>query len=104
MEKTNKRKPKVRFNMTRLLLTVVVVVLVVVFSISAKNIIDLKIEQNQLKKENKELRAQKKKLEEELEQINDENYIEEQARKQLNMVKPGEILYILESENEEEDE
>ena len=38
----------------------------------------------------------------EFENINDKNYIEQQARKQLNMVKPGEIVYIIDGEDEDD--
>ena len=87
-----------RLNQIRIAIFVVVVVLFVVVTMSIKNVFDLKVEQHELKKENQELQEEKEALEKEFENINDKNYIEKQARKQLNMVKPGEIVYIIEEE------
>lgn len=87
-----------RINHLRIGIFVVVVVLFVVVTMSIKNVLDLTVEQHELKKENEDLTEQKAALEKEFENINDKNYIEEQARRQLNMVKPGEIVYIIEEE------
>ena len=76
----------------------VVIILTVVVGMSIKSVLDLTIEQHQLKKENASLKEKKAALEKEFENINDKGYIEEQARKQLNMVKPGEIGYIIDDE------
>jgi cell division protein FtsB len=77
----------------------VVIILAVVVGMSVKNVLELSYEQHQLKMENASLKEKKAALEREFENINDKNYIEEQARKQLNMVKPGEIVYIIEEED-----
>ena len=42
-------------------------------------------------------------LEAELENVNDLEYIEEQARIQLRMIKPGEILFVLDKEQDKDD-
>lgn len=94
-----RRKKRVRINKTRMALTVIILVVGVFFALSVKNIVDLRIEQHHLKKQNVELKAEKKKLEAELKNVNDKNYIEEQARTQLNMIKPGEILYITDDDD-----
>ena len=78
----------------------VVVILGVIVGMSVKNVLELSIEQHQLKKENASLKEKKAALEREFENINDKDYIEEQARKQLNMVKPGEIVYIIDEEED----
>lgn len=97
--RTGKRKKKkFRLNYTRLILTIIIVVVLVVLGLSVKNIVDLKLEQKTLKQESAQLKAEKQKLEEELKSVNDLDYIEEQARTQLNMIKPGEILYITEDQ------
>ena len=91
-----------RLNHIRIAIFIVVIVLFVVVTMSIKNVLDLTLEQHELKQENQELQEKKAALEEEFENINDKNYIEKQAREQLNMVKPGEIVYILEEENKKE--
>ena len=42
-------------------------------------------------------------MKKEKKEVIDPDYIEDQARKQLKMVKPGEILYILPDEDEKKD-
>lgn len=79
----------------------IVVILAVFVGMSVKNVLELTLEQHQLKKENASLKEKKAALEKEFENINDKDYIEEQARKQLNMVKPGEIVYIIEGEEDD---
>ncbi len=79
----------------------IVVILAVFVGMSVKNVLELSLEQHQLKKENASLKEKKAALEKEFENINDKDYIEEQARKQLNMVKPGEIVYIIEGEEDD---
>lgn len=62
---------------------------------SVFNVISLKMAESQTVKENKELMEQKKRLETIYSQVNSPEYIEQQARQQLKMIKPGEILYVL---------
>lgn len=93
-----RKKKKMHLNMSRLLFRVVIVVLVCVTALSIRKIVLLKIEQSELKEQQKALKDKRTKLKNELKNIDDKNYIEEQARKQLNMVKPGEILYMIEKD------
>ena len=93
-----RKKKKMHLNMSRLLFRVVIVVLVCVTALSIRKIVLLKIEQSELKEQQKVLKEKRTKLKNELKNIDDKNYIEEQARKQLNMVKPGEILYMIEKD------
>lgn len=99
-----KKKKKVRINRGRMALTVIVVVLIAVLGVSVKNIFDLRAEQKALNEEHKALTSEKEALEEELKNVNDYDYIEEQARIQLKMIKPGEIMYILEDEQEDNEQ
>ena len=90
-----KKKKKLRVNVLRFSMTVFIVVLILVFAFSIKNIVGLHREHNRLEKEETGLSQQKAKLERELKHINDDNYIEEQARMKLKLVKPGEIIYVI---------
>ncbi len=81
-------------------LTVIVTVLIAVVGVSVKNIFSLRLEQKELQAANSQLTAEKASLKDELKNVNDEEYIEEQARIQLKLIKPGEVLYIL---NENQD-
>ena len=104
MKRTRSARKRNRMNGMRLFLTGVIVVLLVVFLLSVKNIIDLRQEQDQLKETNTVLQEQRAELETELKSVGEDSYIEEQARTQLNMVKPGEILYVLDQGDDEDDQ
>ena len=93
-ERRRRRRRRRWLNPTRILLITVVAALVIVFGVSAKTIVDLWSEKGDLEKAQLELELQK---------VNDLNYIEEQARKQLNMVKPGEVLYIKDKSKQDEE-
>ena len=62
---------------------------------SAFKIVSLLYEKSKLEDEHDRLAALKERLEQELESVNSPEYIEQQARSHLRLVKPGEILYIL---------
>ena len=98
-----RRKKKIRLNKGRILLTVIVIMLIAVVGISVKTVFDLRAEQKNLENENQNLQQQQEALRAELENVNDLEYIEEQARIQLRMIKPGEILYILDQEKNAKD-
>ncbi len=95
MERTVRRRKKRRINPVRLIFTVVVVTLLSLSAMSVKNIISLYRENRELTEQNAELEEEKSQLQNELDNADDLEYIEEQARQQLRMVKPGEVLYII---------
>ncbi len=100
---TVRKKKRVKLNQGRLILTVIVVILIAVVGMSIKNVFDLRAEQKSLQEENQNLLQQQEALEAELENVNDLEYIEEQARIQLRMIKPGEILFVLDKEQDKDD-
>ena len=100
-KRARRRNKKFRVNRTRVLLLIVIAVVFVVFAFSVKNIVDLHRELAELKAEQRTLTERKEDLEAELKSINESNYIEEQARTQLNRVMPGETLYLTDDEGEE---
>ncbi|MBR0598320.1 FtsB family cell division protein [Sinanaerobacter chloroacetimidivorans] len=79
----------------RMIYFAVFLVIIGLISASAINIVTLKINEAKALEEQQALLKQKERLETELSQINSPEYIEQQARQQLRMVKPGEILYVL---------
>lgn len=76
----------------------------IVVIIYAYNVISLEIYQNQIEAEKKQLTVERLKLEDELKNVRDPKYIEQQARTQLRMIFPGEILYILPEKTKENNE
>ena len=71
------------------------IAIVCLIGASAINIVSVKLSEAKTIEEQQALLKQKEKLESELSQVNDPKYIEQQARQQLGMIKPGEILYVL---------
>lgn len=85
-----KAKNKVKwFYLVALLISLGVVILY------AYNVMTVEMNQKQVESEHEALLLEKARLEEELNHVMDPRYIEQQARTQLRMIYPGEILYIL---------
>lgn len=79
-------------------LLVYLLMALLVFSIcgfSVYRIVTLKMEQQQLMAQQTALIQEKEKLKEQLKNVNNPEFIEQEARKQLKMIMPGETLYIL---------
>ena len=74
-----------------------ILVIVVILVASAWKIFSLEAQKSKLEAENKQLLEQRDDLQNELENVNDPEYVEHQAREQLSLIMPGETLYILPS-------
>ena len=72
----------------------VVIALVVLVGFSLGNIIMLKHDLHVAKKEQAEYEEEKAQLEKDVEEMDDLQNLEEQARNQMRLIKPGETLYI----------
>lgn len=79
----------------------IILAIVAVIGISVYNIITLKQEQKEILKQQQELKDQKAELQEELDQLTNSQYIEEQARTQLRLVLPGEKIYVPSADDKE---
>lgn len=89
------RKKRRKLNKLRLAGFLAIALCLFFVGVSIKNVISLHIENRQLEKTQQKLQAERKEKKEEFNNIKDMDYIEEQARKQLKMIKPGEQLYVL---------
>ena len=93
---------KVRTTQLRRRKTITLLVFLVAFAILAtmcgKDIVRLKAENIALKKQQVALEKQRDELKEELANVDDPEYIREQARKQLNLLNPGELLVLFDDE------
>ncbi len=76
------------------MVAVVSVVFVVLTAHFIYNVVSLNIEKREAAQKQTELKAQKKELEQQLKEIKDKSNLEEQARSQLRLVKPGESIYL----------
>jgi cell division protein DivIC len=79
----------------RMVYFIIFLVIVGIIVVSAFSIINLKLTEARTIREQQDLMEQKARLERIYSQVNSPEYIEQQARQQLKMIKPGEILYIL---------
>ena len=76
---------------------------VLLATICGKDIVRLQSENRALKKQQVALEKQRDELKEELKSVHDQEYIREQARKQLRLLNPGEILFTFDDEEDGQD-
>ena len=88
----------------RKLLTLIggVVVFAMLATMCGKDIVRLKAENRALKQQQIALEQQREELQQELKNANNQEYIREQAKKQLRLLNPGEILFTFDEEEPEE--
>lgn len=79
----------------RMVYFVILLVILGIVAASVVNIISLKLAKAETSKEQQALLEERARLEKVFSQVNSPEYIEQQARQQLRMIKPGEILYVL---------
>ena len=84
------------------LLVLIGVFVVLTVGRSVVTLIELESEKAETQRKLAQLERQQGSLEEELLQVNTDEYVEQQARSELKMVKPGEILYLMTGEGASE--
>lgn len=96
-----KRKKKAAgINIVQLFIIIIVLGIAVFVGVRAVTTYRIMSDYKKVQEENQRLKAEKKSLEEELKHVNEPEYVEQQARQQLKMVKPGETMYILPKEEQ----
>lgn len=88
-------KEKKKFNLTKMLSIAAVIFVVAYFIVSGMKIIGLREEKKEAEARYEELLHQKEVLAKEYENISSDEYIEMLARRDLKLVKPNELLFIL---------
>lgn len=68
-------------------------------TLCGRDIIRLKAQNRELKQQQAELEKKRDELKDELSRTGDKEYIREQARRQLKLMNPGEILFTFEDED-----
>ncbi len=84
----------------RIIVLAVCAALVLFLCLSVFNILKLKSEEREALKKQEQLKAQQEQMEEELKDVDKEENIEDLAREKLKLTKPGETIYIPESEEQ----
>ncbi len=82
----------------RVIIILASVVLIFFLSFSVFDILKLKAEEHDALKKQEQLKAQQEQLKEDLKDVDSEENIEDQAREKLKLTKPGETIYIPDSE------
>lgn len=95
---------KTKINHTKLIVCAVIILLIVYFAISAIKIVKLGKEKDAAAAYNAELMKDKESLELQLENINSPDYIESQARRDLKLIKPNELLFVFPDSDYSKDE
>ncbi len=96
--KLTSERSKIKNRRRRVIYLVIIGIIVAIIGISALNIIALINERNQLQEQQLQLQKEKDKLENQLKNSNTDEFVEQQARSQLRLIKPGETLYVLPEE------
>ena len=74
---------------------VIIICIIAAVSTSIIQIVKLKAEYKEAEQINRQLQQQKEDLEQQVKDSDEKKFIEEEAREQLRMVKPGETVYIV---------
>ena len=99
-----RRQNVVRTRRKKLLTLIIgVIVFAMLATMCGKDIVRLKAENRALKKQQIALEQQRDELQQELKNANNQEYIREQAKKQLRLLNPGEILFTFDEEEPEEE-
>ena len=100
---TRRRQNAVRMRRRKLFTLVAgVVVFAMLATMCGKDIVRLKAENRALRRQQIALEQQRDELQKELKNANNQEYIREQAKKQLRLLNPGEILFTFEEEEAED--
>jgi cell division protein FtsB len=86
-------KRKRKFKIRHLIIMAVIIYIVSTFVSQQLKINEIKRQQLEVKGKIEAAILEKKELEEEIEHLNSDEYIEELARKELGLIKPGDIIY-----------
>ena len=102
LEKRRKERIVKQRRQRRLTLLALIIAFALLATMCGRDIVRLKAENRALKKQQAELEKQRDDLKEEVKRAGSKEYIREQARKQLRLLNPGEILFTFEDEDQEE--
>ena len=103
-ESSRSAAKKTKINYTKLIVCAVIILLIVYFAMSAIKIVKLGKEKDTAAAYNAELTKDKESLELQLENINSPDYIESQARRDLKLIKPNELLFVFPDSDYSKDE
>lgn len=92
-EREKIRKKKRRASRRKVIILTIMLVSLIIGN-PLRNYISLKIENHRLRQRNEQLILQRSKLQEEYNNIDNREYVEKQAREQLRLANPEEIIFV----------
>lgn len=98
-DRSKKRRKKVTTK--RILIFIIIAAILAFMAGTGVQVIKLHMERSDAEKERAIKQAEKVKLKKELMRINDPEYIEEQAKERLRMIRRGETIYVFPEEEED---
>lgn len=98
---TESARKKTKKNRRRLVYAGIILAIAGLIVFYGFNILSLLHERADVEKEHERLVAAKERLQQELEWVNSPEYIEQQARSHLRLIKPGEVLFLLPQDSDE---
>lgn len=96
-EKIQKRRKRSRRGNTRrkfLMVSGTIIIFAVLLTMCGREIVRLKAENLSLRRQHAQLEEERDRLQKELENVGNKEYIKDQARKQLRLLDPGELVFI----------
>ncbi len=103
-KRASKNRRRRKLNYAKIIICAAVIALAAYFGMSAFKIYKLSQEKAEVTAYNEELTKKRESLELKLENINSPDYIELQARSDLRLVKPSELLFIFSDDSKSDDE
>lgn len=94
-QRAESARKKARKAKRRMVYVVIAGAILITIGLSAFNIVSLTIEKRELQEQQMLLMKTRDELKYELENVDSPEYIEQQARTYLRLIKPGEVLYIM---------
>ena len=101
IEARRRQRRRKRVRRKRLTVLCIILIFALLFTLCGREIFRLKAENYALRKQQEELKAERDRLQEELKKVDDKEYIKDQARRQLRLLNPGEIMFMFGDEEEE---
>ena len=94
IEARMKRSRKARNRRKRRTVLLLIIIFAVLLTMGGREIVRLKAENLNLRHQHAQLEEERDRLKKELENVGNKEYVKDQARKQLRLLDPGEILFI----------
>lgn len=101
IEERRKRRRRKILRKKRITVLCIILIFAALFTLCGREIFRLKAENYALKKQQEELKAERDRLQEELKKVDDKEYIKDQARRQLRLLNPGEIMFVFGDDEED---